>query len=169
MLSACCCLPRKGSADIVACLSQVWVQRHVTAPNRSHRCTPNRCLVHIAAISRKISVLLLARRVHCVGWVVMAVCLLIRRSSPLWSRQVHEQAACCQEATTAVPRHSSEHISPSVVYCLTCLPFDQRFAGSNPAEDDVFLRAIKIRITTSSGGEVKPSVQCKILRHVKDH
>jgi hypothetical protein len=32
----------------------------------------------------------------------------------------------------------------------------------------IFLRAIKIRSTTSFGGEVKPSIPCrKILRHVK--
>jgi hypothetical protein len=34
---------------------------------------------------------------------------------------------------------------------------DPRFAGSNPAEDDGFLTAIKIRSTTYFGGEVKPS------------
>jgi hypothetical protein len=46
---------------------------------------------------------------------------------------------------------------------------DQRFAGSNPAEGDGFLRAIKLRSTTSFGGEVKPSVLCrKILRRAKD-
>jgi hypothetical protein len=42
-----------------------------------------------------------------------------------------------------------------------CLPLDPRFAGSNPAEDDGFLRVIKIRSTTSFGGEVKPSVPCR--------
>jgi hypothetical protein len=53
---------------------------------------------------------------------------------------------------------------------VACLPLDPRFAGSNPAEDDdLFLREIKIRSTTSFGGEVKPSVSCrKILQHVKD-
>jgi hypothetical protein len=35
---------------------------------------------------------------------------------------------------------------------VACLPLDPRFAGSNPAEDDAFLRAIKIRSTTSFGG-----------------
>jgi hypothetical protein len=30
--------------------------------------------------------------------------------------------------------------------------------GSNPAKEDGFLRVIKIRSTTSFGGEVKPSV-----------
>jgi hypothetical protein len=30
-------------------------------------------------------------------------------------------------------------------------------AGSNPVKDDGFLRAIKIRSTTSFGGEVKPT------------
>jgi hypothetical protein len=34
---------------------------------------------------------------------------------------------------------------------------DPRFAGSNPAENDGFLRAIKIRKTSSFGGEAKPS------------
>jgi hypothetical protein len=44
-----------------------------------------------------------------------------------------------------------------------------RFAGSNAAKDDGFLRAIKIHSTTSFGGEVKQSVPCrKILRHVKE-
>jgi hypothetical protein len=38
-----------------------------------------------------------------------------------------------------------------------------------PAKDDGFLRAIKVRSTTSFGQEVKPAVPCrKILRHVKD-
>jgi hypothetical protein len=44
---------------------------------------------------------------------------------------------------------------------LVCLPPDLRFAGSNPGEDDGFLRVIKIRSTTSFGGEVKPSVPCR--------
>jgi hypothetical protein len=35
---------------------------------------------------------------------------------------------------------------------------EPRFAGSNLAEDDGFLRAIKVRSTTPFGGEVKPSV-----------
>jgi hypothetical protein len=34
---------------------------------------------------------------------------------------------------------------------------DQRFADSDPAEDDGFLRAIKVLSTTSFGGEAKPS------------
>jgi hypothetical protein len=46
---------------------------------------------------------------------------------------------------------------------------DPRFAGSNPAEDNGFLRVIKIRSTTSFVGELKLSVPCrKILRHVKE-
>jgi hypothetical protein len=32
--------------------------------------------------------------------------------------------------------------------------------GSNPDEDNGFLRVIKMHITTSFGGEVKPSVPC---------
>jgi hypothetical protein len=52
---------------------------------------------------------------------------------------------------------------------LACLPLHPRFAGSNPAEDDGFLRAIKIHSTTSFGGEVKPQAPCrKILRHNKE-
>jgi hypothetical protein len=48
---------------------------------------------------------------------------------------------------------------------------DPRFADSNPAEDDVIFKSesVKIRSTTSFGGEVKLSVSCsKILRYVKD-
>jgi hypothetical protein len=41
------------------------------------------------------------------------------------------------------------------------LPLDPRFAGSNLAEDDGFLRVIKIHSTTSFGGEVKLSVPCR--------
>jgi hypothetical protein len=54
------------------------------------------------------------------------------------------------------------------VLVVSCLPLDQRVAGSNAAEDDGFLMAIKIRSTASLGGEVKPSVPCKILWHVKN-
>jgi hypothetical protein len=49
------------------------------------------------------------------------------------------------------------------------LQLDPKFAGSNAAEDDGFLRAIKIHSTTSIGGEVKPSIPCrKILLYVKE-
>jgi hypothetical protein len=52
---------------------------------------------------------------------------------------------------------------------VTCLPPDPRFAGSDPAEDSGFLRAIKIRSTTSFRGEVKPLFPChKILQHLKE-
>jgi hypothetical protein len=52
---------------------------------------------------------------------------------------------------------------------VACLPLDPTFAGSKPAEDDGLLSTIKIRSTTSFGGEVKPSVLCpKILRLVKE-
>jgi hypothetical protein len=40
------------------------------------------------------------------------------------------------------------------------LPLDPRFAGSNPAKDDGFLRVIRIHSITSFGEEVKPSVPC---------
>jgi hypothetical protein len=36
------------------------------------------------------------------------------------------------------------------------MALNPRFAGSNPADSDGFLTAIKIRSTTSFGGEVKP-------------
>jgi hypothetical protein len=51
---------------------------------------------------------------------------------------------------------------------VTCLPLDPRFAGSNPAKNDGFLREIKPCSTTSFGEEVNPSAPCKILRHVKE-
>jgi hypothetical protein len=45
---------------------------------------------------------------------------------------------------------------------------DPRFVGSNPAEGDGFLRAIKFRNTNSFEGEGKPSAPyCKVSRHVK--
>jgi hypothetical protein len=41
--------------------------------------------------------------------------------------------------------------------------------GFKPDRGDGFLRAMKIRSTTSFGWEVKPEVpRCKILRYVKD-
>jgi hypothetical protein len=43
-----------------------------------------------------------------------------------------------------------------------------KFAGSNTAESDGFLKAIKILSTTFFGYQVKPSAPCKIFRHVKD-
>jgi hypothetical protein len=43
---------------------------------------------------------------------------------------------------------------------VMCLLLDSRFTGSNPTKDDGFLGVIKIRSTTSFGGEEKPSVQC---------
>jgi hypothetical protein len=49
------------------------------------------------------------------------------------------------------------------------LSLDPKFAGSNPAEDEGLLMAIKIRSTTSFGGEVKPSAPCRnILWHIKN-
>jgi hypothetical protein len=40
--------------------------------------------------------------------------------------------------------------------------------GFKPAERDGFLKAIKIRSTSSFGGEVKPDAPCrKIIRDVK--
>jgi hypothetical protein len=41
---------------------------------------------------------------------------------------------------------------------VACLPLDPKFAGSNAAEDDGFLRAIKIRSAASFRGELKPSL-----------
>jgi hypothetical protein len=52
---------------------------------------------------------------------------------------------------------------------VVCLTLDPRFEGSNPAEDDRYLRAIKIRSTTPYGGEVKILGPCrKILRYAKE-
>jgi hypothetical protein len=49
------------------------------------------------------------------------------------------------------------------------LALDPKFAVSNPAEDDTFLRVIKVSSPTSFGGEVKPLVPChEILCHVKE-
>jgi hypothetical protein len=49
------------------------------------------------------------------------------------------------------------------------LVFYPRFAGSNLAESDEFLRAIRICSLTSFSGKVKPLVPSrKILQHVKD-
>jgi hypothetical protein len=49
------------------------------------------------------------------------------------------------------------------------LLLDPRFTGSNPAEDDGFLRVIKICRMPSFGGEIKLSSPCcKILQHVKE-
>jgi hypothetical protein len=50
---------------------------------------------------------------------------------------------------------------------MVCLLLDPKFLGSNLAEDDGYLTAIKIHSTTSVRGEVKPSVPySKILQHV---
>jgi hypothetical protein len=43
---------------------------------------------------------------------------------------------------------------------VACLPLDPRFMDSNAAEDDGFLRAIKICNMTCFEGEVKLSAQC---------
>jgi hypothetical protein len=52
---------------------------------------------------------------------------------------------------------------------VSCLPLDPRFAGSNPTEDEGFLRAINNLRMTLFGEEVKPSALCgKILRYVKE-
>jgi hypothetical protein len=41
--------------------------------------------------------------------------------------------------------------------------------GSHLAEDDGFLREVKIHSTTFFGGEVEPSAPCyNILQHVKE-
>jgi hypothetical protein len=56
----------------------------------------------------------------------------------------------------------------SVVYGLSCFKLDSRFAGSNPAKDYGFLRAIKICSMINFVREVKPSFPCReILGHVK--
>jgi hypothetical protein len=48
------------------------------------------------------------------------------------------------------------------------MPLDPRFAGSNLAEDNGFLRVIEMHRTISCGEEVKLLAPCrKILQHVK--
>jgi hypothetical protein len=49
----------------------------------------------------------------------------------------------------------------------SCCPLVPKFAGSNPAEAVGFFGQ-KILSTPSFGGEVKPSVPCRALRHVKE-
>jgi hypothetical protein len=49
-----------------------------------------------------------------------------------------------------------------------CLALGTRFAGSNLAKDNDFLRGIKIDSMPSFGGKVKLSVSCMFLQHVKE-
>jgi hypothetical protein len=52
---------------------------------------------------------------------------------------------------------------------VSVLAITPKIRGFKPADNDGFLRAIKICNTPSFGGEVKPSSPCrKILRHVKN-
>jgi hypothetical protein len=41
------------------------------------------------------------------------------------------------------------------------LPLGPRIPGSNPTEDDAFIRAVEIRTTTSFGRELNLSVSCR--------
>jgi hypothetical protein len=69
--------------------------------------------------------------------------------------------------TKIAHEHTYEICKYSSLYCrprLACSPLDPRFAGSIPTEGDGFLRVIKIRSTTTFGGEVKPSVPCRRFR-----
>jgi hypothetical protein len=51
---------------------------------------------------------------------------------------------------------------------VASMPLDTRFEGSNPAEQDGFLWAIKTRSTTYIGGEEKTSAPYrKMLPYVK--
>jgi hypothetical protein len=50
---------------------------------------------------------------------------------------------------------------------VACWPLVSKFAGSNPAEA-VGFSGEKILSTPSFGGEVKPSVPCRALQHVKE-
>jgi hypothetical protein len=52
------------------------------------------------------------------------------------------------------PKRQIERFYDDALYFeVSCLRLDPKFSGSNPAEDDGFLRAIKIRSTTSFGGK----------------
>jgi hypothetical protein len=50
-----------------------------------------------------------------------------------------------------------------MVQWLVYLPLNPRFVGSNLAEDNGFLRAIKMCSTTSFKREVKPSATCQMI------
>jgi hypothetical protein len=50
-------------------------------------------------------------------------------------------------------RNLAQILSFSAVKWLSYLSLDPRYSSSNPAEDDGFLRAIKINSTTFFGGE----------------
>jgi hypothetical protein len=66
---------------------------------------------------------------------------------------------------------SSSETSANIYHtqCLLCLPLDPRFTGSDLAENDGFLREIKISGMSSFGGEVKsPTPTHKILQHIKN-
>jgi hypothetical protein len=60
---------------------------------------------------------------------------------------------------------------PTVVFggvMVSVFAVGPKVRGLNPGRGDGFLRAIKIRSTSSFGGEVKPEAPCrKILRNVK--
>jgi hypothetical protein len=57
-----------------------------------------------------------------------------------------------------------------MIYLLACLPFDPRFAGSNPAEGDSFFNRDKNPQKTVLLRRSKAVVPCsKILRHVEKH
>jgi hypothetical protein len=55
-------------------------------------------------------------------------------------------------------------VYPRVCVCSLC----PKLRGFKHGRERWVLRAIKVRITTCFGGEVKPSAPCKILWHVKD-
>jgi hypothetical protein len=60
-------------------------------------------------------------------------------------------------------------ISHILIWWLACLPLDIRFAGSNLAKGDGFLRVIKICSMLTFQGKVKlPAPHHKILQHVKN-
>jgi hypothetical protein len=87
-------------------------------------------------------------------WVFQPALLAIERAKTLHLMFVLQMLGC-------VHKKYGYHKSPSVVMWLLCLPLDPRFACSNPAEGDGFLRAIKIRSTPSLGEEVKASIPRK--------
>jgi hypothetical protein len=67
---------------------------------------------------------------------------------------------------------SSSFLTPPLVRLgdkvVIALSIGTKVSGSNPDEDDGFLRTIKIRINTCFGGEVKLSTPCRnILQRVE--
>lgn len=54
-----------------------------------------------------------------------------------------------QQSAGKMPLKAKQKKLSSVIWCLECLLFGPRFVGSNPDEDDGFVRSIKVCSATS--------------------